>query len=68
MPRKIVRKQTARKKNDQGTQPVSSLEEIERLAEHALNSGPATPWTTEDKEAIIRRLRAKYGNRNGSKS
>ena len=37
------------------------LEEIERLAEHALDSGPATPWTAADKEDILRRLHEKYG-------
>jgi hypothetical protein len=46
------------------SQRQKALEEIERLAEHALDSGPATLWTAEDKEAILRRLREKYGSRN----
>jgi hypothetical protein len=43
------------------SQRQTALEEIERLAEHALASGPATPWTKADLDGIRRRLREKYG-------
>jgi Arc/MetJ-type ribon-helix-helix transcriptional regulator len=49
-------------------QRKKAIEEIEALAEHALDSGPATPWTAADKEDILRRLREKYGNPNGAAS
>jgi hypothetical protein len=68
MSRKILKKRTLASKKTLQTQRKKALEEIERLAEHALASGPATPWTAQDKEGILRRLREKYGNRNGSKS
>jgi antitoxin ParD1/3/4 len=47
-------------------QRKKALQEIERLAEHALDSGPATPVTAEDFDEIRRRLREKYGARHGA--
>jgi hypothetical protein len=47
-------------------QKQKALAEIERLAEHALNSGPATPLTKEDFDEIRRKLREKYGARLGA--
>jgi antitoxin ParD1/3/4 len=49
------------------SQRQKALEEIERLAEQALDSGPATPWTAADFEEIRRKLREKYGDPNGAK-
>ena len=68
MNRKVVKKRTTPKSKIADVQRKKALEEIERLALHALDSGPATPWTAADKEDILRRLREKYGNRNGSKA
>lgn len=68
MSRKILKKRTPASKKTLQAQRKKTLEEIERLAEHALASGPATPWTSQDKEDILQRLREKYGKRNGSKS
>jgi Arc/MetJ-type ribon-helix-helix transcriptional regulator len=42
-----------------------AIRELEQMALRSLDSGPMTPWTSEDTESIIRDLRAKYGNGNG---
>ncbi|MFO0967755.1 MAG: hypothetical protein U0793_19510 [Gemmataceae bacterium] len=36
-------------------------EEIEKIAEEAIDSGPATPWTAADVAEIRQKLRDKYG-------
>lgn len=43
------------------SQRQKALEEIERLAEEALDSGPATPLTPEDFEQIRQKLRERHG-------
>jgi hypothetical protein len=64
MTRKMVKAANTRtKKRD--AERKKALEEIERLALHALDSGPATPLTHEDFEEIRQKLREKYGDRNG---
>jgi hypothetical protein len=68
MARKTVKQRTRPKKKTLDAGAVKVLAEIERLAEHALASGPATLWTTQDKEDILRRLREKYGNCSGRRS
>ena len=57
MSRKIVKKRPSPKETITEAQRKKVLEHIERLAEHALEGGPATPWTAADKEDILRRLR-----------
>ena len=65
MTRKIAKKRTSLTRRSSKFPIVKSLADIERLALHALDSGPSTPLTSEDFEEIRRKLRKKYGHRNG---
>jgi len=65
MTRKVVKKRASRTKKENEPRPVKTLAEIERVALHALDSGPSTPLTSEDFEEIRRKLRKKYDHRNG---
>ena len=47
-------------------QKRKAVEELERMAEEAIASGPATPWTEEDVKDLRRRLVEKHGKGTGT--